>query len=266
MQGRISGHTNSYHTYGFDEALEGIAEAGYELVELSAVPGWTQHVRFSDDVNDVRRKIEAVGLEANAISVHSDLTTDEGLDYGIQGLRWASDYGLSLATTAIGGHSSQEESEEEFLPRIGKLAAEAEKLGIKVGLEIHGDIMASGALTKPLMERIGSSAIGVKYDTANCEFYGGVKAVEDIHHVMPYLVNLDMKDKIGGKGEWNFPGPGVGTVDFPRLFKILGDAGYDGPMSVEIEFEGEPWPPLDDVTAAMRSAREHLIASEGSGA
>jgi L-ribulose-5-phosphate 3-epimerase len=39
---------------------------------------------------------------------------------------------------------------------------------------------------------------------------------------------------------------------------ILRDAGYDGPLSVEIEFEGEPWPSLDDVNAAMRRSYEHL--------
>ena len=44
MQNPLAGHTNSYHTYGHDEALAGIAAAGYRYVELSAVPGWTEHV------------------------------------------------------------------------------------------------------------------------------------------------------------------------------------------------------------------------------
>jgi len=43
MANPLAGHTNSYHTYGFDEALAGIAEAGFKGVELSAVPGWTEH-------------------------------------------------------------------------------------------------------------------------------------------------------------------------------------------------------------------------------
>ena len=41
MANPLAGHTNTYHTYSFDEALGGIAEAGYRHVELSAVPGWT---------------------------------------------------------------------------------------------------------------------------------------------------------------------------------------------------------------------------------
>jgi len=41
---------------------------------------------------------------------------------------------------------------------------------------------------------------------------------------------------------------------------ILRGAGYSGPYSVEIEFGGEPWPPLDEVNAAMRRSYEHLSA------
>lgn len=266
MQERIAGHTNSYHTHGFDDALEGIAEAGYDLVELSAVGGWTEHVRLTDSAVDVHRKVEAAGLRANALSIHSDLTTDEGVQYGIDGVRWAADYGLGLVTTAIGGHASKEESEQDFLSRIERLAKAAEQAGVIAALEIHGDIMATGEATKPLIEKIGSPAIRVKYDVANVEFYGGRRAVDDLPHVLPYLVNLDMKDKIGGKGEWNFPPPGSGTIDFAEILRILDEAGYDGPMAVEIEFEGEPWPSVPDVTAAMRSAREHLLSAAPAGA
>ena len=44
MQNILAGHTNSYHTYSLDEALEGISKAGFKYVELSAVRGWTEHV------------------------------------------------------------------------------------------------------------------------------------------------------------------------------------------------------------------------------
>ena len=44
------------------------------------------------------------------------------------------------------------------------------------------------------------------------------------------------------------------------MLQILRDSGYSGPLSVEIEFEGEPWPSLDGVNAAMRRSYEHLSA------
>src|SRR5436305_6714459 len=89
----LAGHTNSYHTYGFDEALAGIAEAGYKNVELSAVPGWTEHVDLDRPPAEVRSKLEGYGLEAVSLSGHSDLTTHEGLEHGVKAVRWAADYG-----------------------------------------------------------------------------------------------------------------------------------------------------------------------------
>ena len=256
----LAGHTNSYHTYSFDEALQGIADSGYRGVELSAVPGWTEHVVLDDGQAEVRAKLEHYGLTPVSLSGHSDLTTPDGLAHGIKAVRWAADYGIPIVNTAIGGHASQEESETAFLQNVGALADAAEAAGVVVGLEIHGEIMASGAKTLPLLEKIGRDSIRVNYDTANCEFYGDVAAVDDLPSIAPFLVHVHLKDKVGGPGVWDFPAPGSGHVDFARLLEVLGEAGYDGPYSVEIEFKGEPWPPLDEVTAAMTSSYRHLAS------
>ena len=71
---------------------------------------------------------------------------------------------------------------------------------------------------------------------------------------------MHLKETTGGKGNWNFPAIGDGSVDFGRVLQILRDAGYSGPLSVEIEFGGEPWPPLAEVDAAMKRSYEHLTA------
>src|SRR5438270_7720131 len=258
MANPLAGHTNSYHTYGFDEALAGIAGAGYRHVELTAVPGWTEHVSLDDDPAEVRRKLEGYGLSAVSLSGHSDLTTREGLEHGIRAVRWAADYGLPIMNTAVGGHQSADENEAAFLANIGRLADAAESAGVVVALEIHGDIMASSDVTIPLLEKIGRDSIRVNYDTANVEFYSGDKAVDDLPKITPYLAHVHLTDTTGGKGVWNFPAIGDGSVDFARVLDILRQAGYAGPYSVELEFQGEPWPSLEEVTEAMRRSREHL--------
>ena len=171
---------------------------------------------------------------------------------------WAAEYGLGIVNSAVGGHQSADENESAFLANIGALADVADAAGVVVALEIHGDIMASSDVTIPLIEKIGRDSIRVNYDTANVEFYSGEKAVDDLPKITSYLAHVHLKDTTGGKGNWNFPGCGDGVVDFARVLEILRDAGYAGPVSVEIEFQGEPWPPLADVTAAMRRSYEHL--------
>ena len=69
---------------------------------------------------------------------------------------------------------------------------------------------------------------------------------------------MHVKDQIGGAGVWNFPQVGTGEVDFPALFKTLEAAGFDGPCSVELEFQGEPWPSLEEVDRAMAESYRYV--------
>lgn len=258
MHNPLAGHTNTYHAYSLEEALAGIAEAGFRHVELSAVPGWTEHVDLDGDPDQLQRALEAYGLTAVSLSAHSDLTTDEGLAHGVKAVRFASDFGIPIVNTAIGGHAGKEEDERAFLDRVGELADAAERAGVVVALEIHGDIMASGRSALPLLERIGRESIKVNYDTANVEFYSGERAVDDLPAIVRHVVHCHLKDTMGGKGNWDFPALGRGVVDFARVLEIFRQAGYEGPFSVELEFQGEPWPPLAEVTEAMRASYQHL--------
>src|SRR5436190_744975 len=217
----LAGHTNSYHTYSFDEALAGIAGAGYKGVELSAVPGWTEHVDLDADPASVRKKLEGYGLEAVSLSGHSDLTTRDGLAHGRKAVEWAAAYGLPIVNTAVGGHQSADENESAVLGNIGELADAAEAAGVVVALEIHGDIMASSKETLPLLEKIGRDSVKVNYDTANVEYYSGDRAVDDLPKIVPELVHVHLKETSGGKGNWDFGAIGSGTVDFARVLQIL---------------------------------------------
>jgi L-ribulose-5-phosphate 3-epimerase len=82
--------------------------------------------------------------------------------------------------------------------------------------------------------------------------------VNDLPKITPYLAHVHLKDTTGGRGNWDFPALGTGTVDFGRVLEILEESGYEGPFSVELEFQGEPWPPLPEVTDSMRRSYEHL--------
>jgi len=260
MANPLAGHTNTYHTYGHEEALAGIADAGFRHVELSTVPGWTEHVDLDADPGETRRLLDHYALTPVSLSAHSDLTTSEGLEHGIKAVRWAADFGIPIVNTAVGGHQSADENEAAFLGNIGSMADEAERAGVVIGLEIHGDIMATGEVTLPLLEKIGRDSVKINYDTANVVFYSGDSAVEDLPKVVDQIVHVHLKDTTGGKGVWDFGAIGTGNVDFENVLRILREAGYEGPYSVELEFQGEPWPPLGDVNAAMRSSYEHLSA------
>ncbi len=260
---RLGGHTNTYHTYSLEEALEGIAAAGYKFVELTAVRGWTEHVPLEADaktLGGIQRMMNRLGLIPISLSGHSDLTTKDGLALGLKALNICERMGIDIMNTAIGGHDSEHEDEEAFMGNIHELADAAAARDIRLGIEIHGEITNSGKAAIPVLDRIARKNVLINYDTANVEYYGGVKAVDDLPTALPKLVHCHLKDKRGDGRVWDFPAIGEGHVDFKRVLDLMAQGGFSGPMSVEIEFKGEPWPPLAEVNRAMKASYDKLAS------
>lgn len=254
-------NTNTYHTYTFDEALEGTAKGGFKYIELSAVRGWTEHVPLEGtdaDYREIKAKLAHWGLKPSALSGHSDLTTKPGVEDGKKAVDLCVRFEIAILNTAIGGHYSEDEDKSAFMGNIYELADYAAARGVKIGLEIHGDIMANAKLSIPLIEEINRPNVLINYDTANCEFYGDTAAVDEMAVVAPYLVHVHLKDKIGPKRVWDFPAVGEGHVAFNRVLEILADKKYTGPFGVEIEFQGLPWPPLAEVHRSVAVSYANL--------
>ena len=115
FRNRLGGRSNSYHTYSLEEALEGIAAAGYKFVELSAVRGWTEHVPLEADakaLGRIQRMMNKLGLMSLSLSGHSDLTTKDGLKDGLKAIDLCERMGIEIMNTAIGGHYSESEEKK----------------------------------------------------------------------------------------------------------------------------------------------------------
>ena len=266
MTDRLAASTNSYHGYSLEEALAGIAAAGFRSVELASVPGWTEHVlRDADDAEIARVKALLVGhgLEPVSLSGHSDLVTDDGVDQFRKALRLCRAFGVAMVTTSTGGHDASsagtlDEQREAFLARIGPLADEAAADGVTICLETHGGLLATGVMSAELIRRIGKPNVGINYDAGNVIFYGDTRPEGDLPRAVDLVRHLHVKDQIGGAGVWNFPTVGTGEVDYPALFDTLAKAEFAGPCSVEVEFQGEPVPPLNEVNEAMAESYRYV--------
>ena len=69
MANPLAGHTNSYHTYSHDEALQGIAEAGYSARRAVGASRAGRSTSTSTPTRpSVRRKLEGYGLEPVSLS------------------------------------------------------------------------------------------------------------------------------------------------------------------------------------------------------
>jgi sugar phosphate isomerase/epimerase len=273
MPERLAASTNSYHTHSLEDALAGIAAAGLRSVELASVPGWTEHVsRNADDeeIQTLKDLLARYDLTPVNLSGHSDLVTDEGVDEFRKALDLCRRLGIAYVTTSTGGHDassagSLDEQREAFLARIGGLADEAAADGITICLETHGGLLATGAISADLIRQIDKPNVGITYDPGNVIFYGDTRPEEDVTSAVEFIKTLHAKDQIGGVGKWHFPTIGTGEVDYPRILAALDAAGFDGPCAIEIEFQGDPFPSLDEVDRAMADSVRYLrpLVNEG---
>ena len=69
-----TGSTICFKPYSLDDALRGLAEAGFENVEIGAVKDFLEHVDPDQpQVEEVRRLLERYGLRCVSMSGHAAL-------------------------------------------------------------------------------------------------------------------------------------------------------------------------------------------------
>ncbi len=266
MTERIIGvNSNCYHGYSIDQALEGIAAAGFRFVELTATKGWTEHV-FPDQsfqqLCAVKDKLAALGLTAFSMSGHCNLMDDQRLGDFILNIRLAGFFGCRYIVSSIGEAHLKDNAtagNEHLAQNIRSLLPYLEQQGLQLVLELHGD-HATGSVMNEIVKLVDSPLVKINYDTANCIFYGDVDPDRDIDTCMENVTYLHLKDKAGARNAWDFPALGQGYVNFDAIFQKLRQAGNNAPFSVEIEFTQEGPKDLAQVNEAVRQSAEYLKA------
>jgi L-ribulose-5-phosphate 3-epimerase len=261
LPNQLAANSGSYHSNRIEDALSGIAKAGFRYVELTAIRGVVEHVPLDANesrLGDIKTMLSAEGLTAISLSGHSDLTTPDGLKDGVLALDLCERLGMRILNTAVGGPFNDHEDEEAFLRGIHPFAEQAAERGVRIGIEIHGSLTGDGQKTRKLIEKVNHPHVGINYDTANCEYFSGVRVEDDLCHALPYVIHCHLKDTVGGHRTWNFPAIGKGRIDFQNVLGQFEAAGYTGPFSVELEFQGEPYPPLEIIDEAMKQSYEFL--------
>jgi sugar phosphate isomerase/epimerase len=261
MPNRLAATTTCYAPYRLEEALAGIASAGFRFVELAAIRGVIEHVPLdagARSLGGIQRLLNRFSLTPVALSAHSNLQTAKGVKDALRALDLCERMGIEIMNTAVGGAADGPEDEDVFLKNIAPLSDYAARRQITITLEIHGDLTATGLKSGNLLGKIKRPNVRINYDTANCEYFGNVRADVDLPYALPWLGLVHLKDKIGGERVWNFPALGRGHVDFRKTMRMLKRARYAGPCSVEVEFKGDPWPPIAAVNRAMKTSYRYL--------
>ena len=261
----IAVNSNCYHGYSIEQAIDGIAAAGFRYIELTATKGWTEHV-FPDQSFErlwqVKERLAEKGLTPFSMSGHCNLMDTGRIHDFISNIRLAAFFGCGYIVSSIGeAHLSDQAvaSNEVVAEHIRALVPELEKYGLTLVLETHGD-HGSGKILKEIVDLVGSPRVGINYDTANALFYGNVDLGADLDASMDAIRYMHLKDKGGERTVWDFPALGKGWLDFPLVFDKLAKADNDCPFSIEIEFTQAGAKDLAEINQAVKDSAEYLTA------
>ncbi|GJM30957.1 MAG: hypothetical protein DHS20C17_35920 [Cyclobacteriaceae bacterium] len=193
--------------------------------------------------------------------------------------------GVNRMTTFIGRDwtKSLDDNWSAFKQTWKPLVKHAEKLGVNIGIEncpmlFTGDewpggknLAISPKVWRKMFEEIPNKNFGLNYDPSHLvwmhmDYLKPIREfVHRFHHVHAKDVRVDKHrlDEVGILAhplEYHTPKlPGLGEVDWGKFFSQLTDAGYNGPVCVEVEdraFEGSLRRRKDSLKQSIRYLRQ----------
>ena len=263
MKRIVAVNSNCYHGFSIEEAIQGIHDAGFHYIELTATKGWTEHVfpnmSFSA-LLDIKQSLKKAELIPFAMSGHTNLMDKDRIGDFIKNIELAAFFDCDYIVSSIGEAHLKDNAvatNEIAAENIRGLLPILEIHNLTLVLENHGE-HSTGKIIKEIVEMVNNSRVLINYDTANIIHYAGINPLQDIPACVDKIGYVHLKDKIGGLQNWNFPALGKGEIDFPGIFKQLDDAKNNSPLSIEIEFTAAGPKDLAEVNQAVRDSFTYL--------
>jgi len=214
----------------------------------------------SDQVDAVRQRLAQCSLTPVVLRANADLSQPAGLDHLDQQLAACARLGVPYLFLSPKRRDTPKAAMYDRLRQAGRRAA---RHGVVIALETHPDLGANAGEHLETMARVDHPNVRVNFDTGNIHFYNaGARAADELEKIIDHVATVEVKDHNGKAGDWHFPALGRGIVDFPRIFRILDQHRYRGPVTIEIEgiqgvprTEPEIKQDIEDSVAFLRSLR-----------
>jgi sugar phosphate isomerase/epimerase len=220
--------------WSYDDALDGIAAAGYKLTGLlSAHRGeaFTSSGASPEYLEGLKKRIAQRGLTVNMTAIH--FQANAPLQVNIADLHKQIENAARLELSFLLTFGvDQPKHYEDFYRLMANAAAEAEKRGIQIALKPHGG--GSGASEEILrcLDKVAHPNFKIWYDAGNIIYYTGKDPVAELEPIARHVTGFCAKDCLEPKGEV-MSQFGTGKVDFKAVFTKLKAVGFKGPVMVE---------------------------------
>jgi sugar phosphate isomerase/epimerase len=245
--------------HDMETAFRVTALAGYDGIELSAIDGMSEHLvleRWRELKPEIQRLSKEYGLELLAMEQPSQDPAKMELAF-----QAGAEIGIPIVNCGPGGKADDEASLQQTIDSLGKLADRAEHYGVTLCVKAHvGAAIYNTPTTLRAMAAISSKAFGIDMDPSHIH-RSGENPVEAIAAVVSRVKHVHIRDC---KGRQMNPGPpalqanGRGDIDLVGYLRVLHQAGYAGPVDLEVIGAKE----LDVLQCAViaAEARGHMQA------
>lgn len=221
--------------YDLETAFKYLAMAGYDGIELSAIDGMSEHLvlaRWREIAPTIKKLATDYNLELLAMEQPSqDAAKME------EAFQAAVEIGIPIVNCGPGGKSDDEETLQQSIDSLGRLADRAEHYGVTLCVKAHvGASIYNTPTTLRAMEAITSPAFGIDMDPSHI-WRAGENPVEAITAVVSRVKHVHIRDC---KGRQQNPGKpenqanGRGDIDLLGYISALHAAGYTGPVDLEV--------------------------------
>jgi sugar phosphate isomerase/epimerase len=245
--------------YNLETAFRCLALAGYDGIEISAIDGMSEHLvleRWTEIAPEVKRLTASYNLALLAMEQPSrDPAKME------QAMQAAVEIGIPIINCGPGGKTGDEASLQQTLDELGNLARMAERYGVTLCVKAHvGASVYNTPTTLRVIEAIRSPNFGIDMDPSHIH-RANENPVEAIAAVVAHVKHVHIRDCRGrqqGPGKPEEQANGRGDIDLVGYIRVLHQAGYRGPLNLEII--GAKSYPLEHCCIIAAESRGHMQA------
>jgi sugar phosphate isomerase/epimerase len=232
---RLGANSVLFGGYDLKTAFEQIARAGYDGIELSAIDGMSEHLVL-DRWREIAPEIKRLAAEYNLALLAMEQPSQDPakMETAFQA---AAEIGVPIINCGPGGKTGDEGSLQQSIDSLGRLSTMAEKYGVTLCVKAHvGAAIYNTPTTLRLMEAITSPAFGIDMDPSHIH-RASENPVEAIAAVVSRVKHVHIRDCKGrqqGPGKPEDQANGRGDIDLVGYIRVLHEAGYNGPLDLEI--------------------------------